>query len=188
MLKICLSRVGKKKQPTYRVIVLEKNKDPWGDYLELLGQYNPRTKPKTIEFNAERIKYWISKGAKPTPTVHNLLVDEKIIEKDKVVASSGKTRKKKKAGAEETKPAEKDKAAPEKDSEAVTPEAEAPKKDEADQKDEEGPKSEPEQAAKDAPKQTPPDNDQAEDKSDEKDSEAAPTEPEAIKEDEKKEK
>ena len=113
MLKICLSRVGKKKQPSYRVIVLEKAKDPWGDYLELLGQYDPRSKPKKVELNAERIKYWISKGAQPTPTVHNLLVDQKIIEKDKVKASSGKTRKKKAGSPEKDGTPEKKKETPE---------------------------------------------------------------------------
>lgn len=103
MLKICLSRTGKTKQPTYRVIVLEKTKDPWGDYLELLGTYNPRTKPSTIQLKADRIQYWISKGAQPSPTVHNLLVDQKIIDKPKVVASSGRKRGKKDGG--DTKPA-----------------------------------------------------------------------------------
>lgn len=102
MLKICLSRVGKKKQPTYRVIVLEKTKDPWGDYLELLGTYDPKSKAKKIELKAERIQYWLSKGAQPSPTVHNLLVDKQIIKKDKVKASSGKPRKKKKGGDDKT--------------------------------------------------------------------------------------
>jgi small subunit ribosomal protein S16 len=82
MLTIKLSRFGKKKQPSFRLLVLEKSKDPWGDYLEMLGHYNPRT--KKAEFNAERIKYWISKGAKPTDSVHNFLVANKIIEGKKV--------------------------------------------------------------------------------------------------------
>ncbi|MDF1549736.1 MAG: 30S ribosomal protein S16 [Bacteroidales bacterium] len=72
MLAIKLSRFGKKKQPTYRIVVLEKNKDPWGDYLENLGHYNPRSKEITL--NAERIKYWISQGAQPSDTIHNILV------------------------------------------------------------------------------------------------------------------
>ena len=61
MLAIKLARFGKKKQPTYRVIVLEKSKDPWGDYLENLGTYNPKAQPKVIQLNAERIKYWMEK-------------------------------------------------------------------------------------------------------------------------------
>ena len=80
---IRLSRVGKIKQPTYRLIVSEKSKDTHGKYLEILGTYNPRTNPATIKFEAERIKYWMSKGAQPSDTVHNLLVDQKIIDEPK---------------------------------------------------------------------------------------------------------
>ncbi|MEA3272873.1 MAG: 30S ribosomal protein S16, partial [Patescibacteria group bacterium] len=87
MLSIRLSRVGKKKQPSYRIIVLDKRKDPWGDYLENLGFYNPRVKPKEIKLKEERIKYWLSVGAQPSATVHNLLVDAKIIEGKKMKAT-----------------------------------------------------------------------------------------------------
>ena len=82
MLNIRLSRRGKKKQPSYRIIVLEKRKDPRGDFLEDLGYYNPFSKKR--ELKKERIKYWLSKGAQPSNTVHNLLVDEKIISAAKV--------------------------------------------------------------------------------------------------------
>ncbi len=78
MLEIKLSRTGKSKQPYYRLVVLEKNRDPWGDYLELLGNYNPRTKELTIK--EDRIKYWLSVGATTSNTVHNLLLEKKIIE------------------------------------------------------------------------------------------------------------
>lgn len=87
MLAIKLSRVGKTKAPSYRLLVLEKTKDPWGDFLENLGIYNPKAQPKVIRLNAERIKYWISKGAQPTPTVHNLLVSQNIIEGKKVAVT-----------------------------------------------------------------------------------------------------
>ncbi len=80
MLTIRLSRVGKKKQPSYRLIVSEKSKDPWGKFIENLGIYNPRTSPATIDFKADRIKDWISKGAQTSNTVWNLLVDQKIVE------------------------------------------------------------------------------------------------------------
>lgn len=83
MLTIRLSRVGKTKQPSYRLIISEKTKDPWGDYLENLGFYNPRTSPATIQFKVERIKYWLSKGAQVSDTVHNLLVSQGIREGDK---------------------------------------------------------------------------------------------------------
>lgn len=76
---IRLSRVGKTKQPTYRLIVSEKSKDTKGKYLENLGTYNPRTNPPAVKLEAERIKYWMGKGAQPSDTVHNLLVDQKIV-------------------------------------------------------------------------------------------------------------
>jgi len=83
MLSIRLRRVGKRKQPQYRLIVLDRAKDPWGDYLENLGTYNPRTKPKQIILKADRIKHWILKGAACTDTVWNLLLEQKIVEGEK---------------------------------------------------------------------------------------------------------
>ncbi len=90
MLTIRLSRVGKKKQPTYRLIISEKSKDTFGDFLEILGHYNPLTEPRTINLKEGRIKYWLEKGAQTSPTVHNLLVDAKIIKGPKVKASKNK--------------------------------------------------------------------------------------------------
>ncbi|MEY4744254.1 MAG: hypothetical protein RL272_199 [Candidatus Parcubacteria bacterium] len=89
MLVIRLTRVGKKKQPSFRVVVQDKLRDPWGKAKDIIGQYNPRTKPKTIIFNEERVKFWMSQGAKPSPTVHNLLVDAKVIKAEKVKATTG---------------------------------------------------------------------------------------------------
>ena len=86
MLTIRLSRVGKKKHPSYRLIISEKGRDPWGTNLENLGQYDPLATPKKIAFDAERIKYWISKGAQTSATVRNLLIDQKIIEGEKAKA------------------------------------------------------------------------------------------------------
>ncbi|MCX6785668.1 MAG: 30S ribosomal protein S16 [Candidatus Komeilibacteria bacterium] len=74
MLSIRFTRVGKKGQPTYRLIVVDKHKDPWGRYLELLGNYNPKTKTSAIK--AERIKYWLSVGAQASSTVHNFLIKQ----------------------------------------------------------------------------------------------------------------
>ena len=84
MLAIRLTRTGKKNQPAYRVILAEKTSPVRGKFIEILGHYNPRLKEKRLD--AERIKYWISKGAQVSPTVHNLLVSEKIIEDKKVKA------------------------------------------------------------------------------------------------------
>lgn len=80
MLTIRLSRFGATKRPTYRLIVSEKARDPWGKYLEELGFYNPKANPPVIQLKTERIKYWISKGAQTSSTINNLLIDQKIIE------------------------------------------------------------------------------------------------------------
>jgi len=82
MLTIKLSRTGKKNRPNFRVIVLEKQRDPWGDFLENLGNYDPRTKALVI--NEARLKHWMEKGAQATKSVHNLLVEKKIIDAKKV--------------------------------------------------------------------------------------------------------
>lgn len=92
MLTIRLQRLGKKKQPTYRVIVSEKHKDTQAGSLEILGHYNPTVNPKVKEFKADRINYWIQKGAQMSDTVHNLLLEAGIVEgkKKKSVAISKK--------------------------------------------------------------------------------------------------
>ena len=82
MLAIKLSRKGRKKQPFFRIIVLEKAKDPRGDFLENLGFHNPFTKETSLKI--ERIKHWLSKGAQPTGSVHNLLIAQGIIKDEKV--------------------------------------------------------------------------------------------------------
>lgn len=80
MLSIRLSRVGKKKQPIYRLLVTEKSKDPWGKFVDNIGLINPLTTPATVELKTDRVKYWLSKGAQPTDTVWNLFVDQKLVE------------------------------------------------------------------------------------------------------------
>lgn len=79
MIVIRLTRIGKKKQPSYRLVVQEKKKDPWGKAMDIVGFYNPRSKPKTIRLNEERIKFWLAKGAEASASVHNLLVDHKVV-------------------------------------------------------------------------------------------------------------
>jgi len=92
MLTIRLSRVGKKNMPLYRVIISEKQKDLYGSSLEILGSYNPHT--KELKIDAEKTKYWLSKGAGMSDTVNNLLVEKKIIEGKKLKASKSRTPKK----------------------------------------------------------------------------------------------
>ncbi|MFA7654128.1 MAG: 30S ribosomal protein S16 [Candidatus Magasanikbacteria bacterium] len=79
MLIIRLSRVGKTKCPAYRFIVSEKARDTKGTYLELLGNYNPNDKENKITIKADRVKYWISKGAQMSNTVSNLFLKNGII-------------------------------------------------------------------------------------------------------------
>ncbi len=92
MLTIRLSRVGKKNMPLYRVIISEKHKDLYGNSLEILGSYNPHT--KELKINAEKTKYWLSKGAAMSNTINNLLIEKKIIEGKKVKASKDRKPKK----------------------------------------------------------------------------------------------
>lgn len=84
MLVIRLSRTGKSAQPSYRVIVSEKSKDPWGKYLEILGHYYPKKEAKLVDLKEERLKYWISKGAKLSETVNNILVNQGVLSAPKV--------------------------------------------------------------------------------------------------------
>ena len=73
MLAIKLMRTGAKKQPSYRVIVKEKKSKRDGAYLENIGTYNPTREPAEINLKMDRVRYWISQGAKPTETVDRLI-------------------------------------------------------------------------------------------------------------------
>lgn len=73
MLRIRLRRTGKKKQPHYRVVVADQRAPRDGDFVEVLGHYNPRTEPSTLVLNEERVKHWLSVGAQPSETVHRML-------------------------------------------------------------------------------------------------------------------
>jgi small subunit ribosomal protein S16 len=86
MLTVRLSQVGKKNKKMFRLIVSEKTKDPYGHSLEILGSYNPHS--KELQIKADRVKHWIENGAELSPTVHNLLVEKKIIEGKKLAVSS----------------------------------------------------------------------------------------------------
>ena len=73
MLTIRLSRVGTTKRPFYRVVVMESHAPRDGRFVELLGHYNPRTEPETVQVDHERVAYWVGKGARPSDTVRTLL-------------------------------------------------------------------------------------------------------------------
>ena len=73
MLSIRMRRTGSKKRPFFRVVVSEARSKKEGEFIEVLGFYNPRTKPAVVEINKERIAHWIKVGARPSDSVRTLL-------------------------------------------------------------------------------------------------------------------
>ena len=73
MLMIRLARFGAKKKPTYRVVVIEKERARDSRSVEVVGTYNPVAKPAAVDLNHERIAHWIKNGARPSDTVSRLL-------------------------------------------------------------------------------------------------------------------
>jgi small subunit ribosomal protein S16 len=74
-----LTRIGSKKRPYYRIIVIDKRRARNGRFLEVLGQYNPIANPVQMEINSERALYWLSKGAQPSETVQSILRKKEIV-------------------------------------------------------------------------------------------------------------
>ena len=68
-----LTRVGSKKNPIYRVVVADSRSPRDGKFIEIVGRYNPQTDPSTIEFDEEKVREWLDKGAQPSGTVSRLL-------------------------------------------------------------------------------------------------------------------
>ena len=84
MLKIRLQRVGRKHEPKFRLVLTDsKNSTKSGKFLEILGNYDSRHGEDSV-FQEDRIKYWVSQGAKASDTVHNLLISKKVIEGKKI--------------------------------------------------------------------------------------------------------
>ena len=73
MVKIRLRRTGAKKQPHYRVVVTDSRSPRDGKFIEIIGHYNPRTEPPTVEIDAERALYWLSVGAQPSEAIRRML-------------------------------------------------------------------------------------------------------------------
>jgi small subunit ribosomal protein S16 len=76
MLMIRLARFGAKKKPSYRVVVIEKEKSRNGRSVEVVGVYNPLTKPMTVNLKMDRIEHWMKAGAKPSDTVARLIKNQ----------------------------------------------------------------------------------------------------------------
>jgi small subunit ribosomal protein S16 len=83
MLVIRFLRIGRRNQPSFKIVVTDKRNPPRGGrFVEEVGFWNPLTKEKVLK--TERIKYWLSVGAQPSESVYNLLVEEKIVEGEKI--------------------------------------------------------------------------------------------------------
>ena len=120
MLMIRFQRIGRTNDPAFRIVLLEKARAAKaGGIVELLGTYNPKSKALTL--NAERVKEWIAKGAQPTDSIHNLLVNKGVLEGKKVNVLPKKTPQK-----NEAKIAEEAAAAAAAAAAAQAPAAEAP--------------------------------------------------------------
>ncbi len=104
MLSIRLKRVGRKNDPSFRIIVQDHRRSPkkTRGVSEFVGSYDARKGKPQID--AERVKYWMSQGAQPSDTVHNLLVDAKIVTGKKVNAMNKKTKPVKEVPKEAPKP------------------------------------------------------------------------------------
>ncbi|MFH1404966.1 MAG: 30S ribosomal protein S16 [Patescibacteria group bacterium] len=181
MISIRLQRVGRKNASSFRVVVMEKTRDPQAKHLELLGHYNPRMNPKTIELNAERIKFWIGKGAEISDTLWNLFIDQKIIDGKKKTASRISKKRTAKTGEKEAVKKEEEakknaKAEAEKEKVAEAPAEEVkpkePKQEVVEEKPVEEPKAEEAPAEEAKPEEAPAEETPVE----EKPVEEAPTE------------
>ncbi|MGD1992091.1 MAG: 30S ribosomal protein S16 [Anaerolineae bacterium] len=73
MVKIRLRRVGARKQPSYRIVVTDSRSPRDGRFIEAIGFYNPRTEPETVEYQEDRMLYWLSVGAQPTEAVARMV-------------------------------------------------------------------------------------------------------------------
>ena len=96
MVKMRLFRMGDKKNPIYRIVVVDSRKAATGEYIDCVGHYRPTCDPIELTIDNEKAKEWIAKGVQPTETVKNLLVKAGAIEKSaKLSPSKTKTKKSK---------------------------------------------------------------------------------------------
>lgn len=122
--KIRLARAGAKKAPFYRVVAADSRAPRDGRFIEILGRYNPRTHPSTIELDVEKIDAWIAKGATPSETVAKLIAIAKNPDAE-VPTQGGNVSKKAKAKAEAEAKAAADAAAKAAEAAAAPAEVEA---------------------------------------------------------------
>ena len=94
MVKMRLFRMGDKKNPIYRVVVVDGRKAATGEYIDCVGHYRPTCDPIELDINGDKAKDWLAKGVQPTETVKNLLVKAGVVEKSAKLSPS-KTKGKK---------------------------------------------------------------------------------------------
>ncbi len=82
MVRIRLRRMGAKKKPFYRIVVAHKESPRDGRFIEVIGTYNPRTEPETIEIKADRAAHWLSVGAQPSESVGWMLRKFNLVDED----------------------------------------------------------------------------------------------------------
>ncbi len=92
MVKIRLRRMGAKKQPTYRFVVSDARSPRDGRFIEILGHYNPRTEPKTVVVDEDKVKAWLAKGAQPSDPVRRLLAARGLVERGFVPETKRKSK------------------------------------------------------------------------------------------------
>ena len=73
--KLRLTRIGKKKQPQYRIVAADARSPRDGRFIEIIGHYNPLTEPPTVTIDRDKVQAWISKGAQPSNTVKRLIAN-----------------------------------------------------------------------------------------------------------------
>ena len=86
MVMIRLARIGARKQPFYRIVAIEKDRARNGRSIEVVGTYNPRTNPASVELKHERVAYWRSVGAQMTPIVAKLVAKNPAVAAEPVAA------------------------------------------------------------------------------------------------------
>ena len=82
MVRIRLRRMGAKKKPFYRVVIAHKESPRDGRFIEIVGTYDPRTQPETVELKTDRVNHWLSTGAQPSESVGRILRKLNVIDAD----------------------------------------------------------------------------------------------------------
>ena len=96
MVKMRLVRMGDKKSPVYRIVVVDARKAATGEYIEKIGFYDLKSEPVTLTVDVEKAKEWLAKGVQPTETVRSLLIRSGAMEKPTKLSPSKTKAKKKK--------------------------------------------------------------------------------------------